>query len=78
MVVYFHEAMCHAEKLVQYLQYRGHSGGFYNYNMTIFTISSKLLVRLEPNLVQHHKLQCSMEKWNYCIQGQGQSEGSTC
>ena len=49
MVVYYHEAMCHAEKLVHYLQCQGHSEGLYNQNMTIFTISSNLLVGLQPN-----------------------------
>ena len=33
------------------LKYQGHSEGLYNQNMTIFTISSKLLVSLQPNLV---------------------------
>ena len=36
MVVYYHEAMCHAEKLVHYLQYQGHS---------------EVLVHLQPDLV---------------------------
>ena len=40
MVVYYHEAMCHAEKLVHCVQYQGHSEGLYNQNMTIFTIVS--------------------------------------
>ena len=51
MVVYYHEAMCHTEKLVHYLQCQGHSKGLYNQNMTIFTMSSRLLVCLQPNLV---------------------------
>ena len=51
MVVYDHEVMCHAEKLFHYLQYQCHSQGLYNQNMTIFAISSKLLVRLQNNLV---------------------------
>ena len=51
MVVYYHEAMCHAEKLVHHLQCQGHSKGLYNQNMTIFTVSPKLLVRLQPDLV---------------------------
>ena len=51
VVYYYHEAMCHVEKLVHYLQCQGHSAGLYNHNMTIFTIASKLLVCLEPNLV---------------------------
>ena len=38
MLVYYHEAMCHAKKLVHYLQCQGHSEGLYNQNMTIFTI----------------------------------------
>ena len=51
MVVYYHEAMCHAEKMVHYFQCQGHSKGLYNQNLTIFTISSKLLIHLQPNLV---------------------------
>ena len=51
IVVYHHEEMRHAEKLVHHLQCQGHSEGLYNQNMTIFTISSKLLVHLQPNLV---------------------------
>ena len=51
MVACYHEAKCHAENLVQYLQCQGHSEGLYNQNMTISTISSKLLVHLQSNLV---------------------------
>ena len=51
MVVYYHESMCHAEKLVHYLQCQGHSKDLYNQNMTIFTMSSKLLVRMKRNMV---------------------------
>ena len=51
IVVYYHEAVCHAEKLVHYLQCQGHSDGLYNQNMTICTVSAKLLVCLQPNLV---------------------------
>ena len=51
MVVYYHEAMCHVGKLVHYLQCQGHSEDLYDQNVTIFAISSKLLVRLQPNLV---------------------------
>ena len=51
MVVYYHEAMCHAEKLVHHLQCQGHSKGLYNQKLTVFTVSSKLLVHLQPNLV---------------------------
>ena len=51
MAVYYYEAMCYVEKLVHYLQCEGHSGGLWNQNMTVFTISSKLLVYLQPNLV---------------------------
>ena len=36
MVVYYHKAMCHVEKLVHYLQCQGHSKGLYNQNITIF------------------------------------------
>ena len=51
MVVYYHQAMCHAEKLIHYLQCQGHIKGLYNENTIIFTISSKLLVCLQTNLV---------------------------
>ena len=63
MGVYFHEVMCHAEKLVHYLQCQGHSEGLYNQNVTIFVAPSKLLF----GIVQHCKLECPMEKWDYCI-----------
>ena len=39
MVVYYHEAECHAEKLVQYRKSQGHSEGLYDQNMIIFTVS---------------------------------------
>ena len=51
MVAYYPEAECHAEKVVHYLQCQGHSEDLYDQNVTIFAISSKLLVRLQPNLV---------------------------
>ena len=51
MMVYYHEAMCHAEELFHYLQFQGHSEGLYYQNLTIFTKSSKLLVCLQQNLV---------------------------
>ena len=40
MVVYYHEAVCYAEKLVQYFQCLRHSEGLDNQNMTL--ISSHL------------------------------------
>ena len=49
MVVYF-EAMCHAEKLVHYFECQSGSEGLYDQNMTIFVVSSTLLVGLQPNL----------------------------
>ena len=38
MMVYYHEVVCHAEKLLYYLQCQGHSEGLYNQSMTISTI----------------------------------------
>ena len=59
-MLYFHEVMCLVEKLVHYLQCQDDSEGLYNQNITNFTISSKFLVRLQPNfmIVQHHKPEC--------------------
>ena len=51
MVMQHHKPECHAEKLVHCIQYRGHSEGLYNQNMTISVASSKLLVGLQPDLV---------------------------
>ena len=39
------------KKLVRCLQCQGHSEGLYNQNLTIFAISSQLLVHLQPDLV---------------------------
>ena len=51
MVMQHYEPDCHAEKLVHRLQCQGHSKGLFNQNMTISTVSSKMAVRLQPNLV---------------------------
>ena len=62
-------------KLVHCLQCQGHSEGLYNQNMTISTLSSKLLVCLQPNLVfivQHHKPECSFQKLGYCSRSRSQ------
>ena len=32
-------------------QGQGHSEGLYNQNMTVFTVSSELMILLKPNLV---------------------------
>ena len=50
-MMYYHETECHAEKSVHYLQSEGHSESLYYENMTISTVSSKLLVHMQPNLV---------------------------
>ena len=56
MVVYYYQAGCHAQSLDHYLQCQSHSEGLNKQNMTISTISCKLLVHLHPNLA-----------WKYCI-----------
>ena len=79
MVVYYHEAMCHAEKLVHYPQCHGHNEGLYHQNMTISALSSADPFATKLGLVvQHHKLEHPVEKLDYCIQGQGHSKGSVC
>ena len=79
MVVYY-EVVCHAEKLVHYLQYQGHSKGLYNQSMTfyyIFYTAGPFATRLGL-IVQHHKLECPVGKWDYCVQAQGHSKSSKC
>ena len=39
------------QKIVYCVHCQGHSEGFCNENMTISLVSSKLLVRLQPNLI---------------------------
>ena len=52
MVMYYYEAECLAKKMFHYSHCQGHSEGFYyNQNMTISTISSKLMTCLQPDLV---------------------------
>ena len=51
MVMQHHKPECPAEELVHCVQCQGHSKGLYNQNTTISTISSKLLVSLQPNWV---------------------------
>ena len=51
MVVYYHEAMCYAEKLVHYFQCQGHSEDLYNQNVIISAMSSELVVCLQTDLV---------------------------
>ena len=51
MVVYYHEAECCEQQLAYCLQCQGHSKGLHKQHMTIFTVSSRLLVRLQLNLV---------------------------
>ena len=65
MVVYHYEANCQAEKTVHYHQCQGHSEGLYNQNITIFTLSSKLLVCLQQLgfIVQHHKQSVLWKNW---------------
>ena len=81
MLVCYHEAVCPAEKLVHYLQCQGRSEGLHKQNMTVSIVSSKLLVRLQPNLiflVEHQKPECPIERMDYCVQGREQSDGSEC
>ena len=49
--------------------------------MTSFTIFYKTagwFATKDGLKVQHHKPECSVEKWDYCVQGQGHSKGSKC
>ena len=65
MVMRHHKPECHVEKLVHCFQCQGHSEGLYNQNMTIFTVSSKLLIRLQPNLIwEYNIVSLSVLRWN--------------
>ena len=69
------------QKIVLYLQDQGHCKGFYDKNMTVSTISPKLLVCLQPSLVWWYNIISWSVLWrksDYCFQGQDHSEGSKC
>ena len=51
MVMQHHELESLADKIVCYLQGRGHSEDSYDQNMTLSTISSEMLILLQQNLV---------------------------
>ena len=61
--------------MVHCLQRQGHSEGLYNQNMTIFYSIFATNLGL---VVQQNKLECHVEKLDYCIQGQGHNKGSEC
>ena len=69
-------------KTVHCLECQGHSEGLYNQIMTSFTYyifqtAGPFAAKL-GFIVQHYKPECPVEKWDYCVQGQGHSEGSKC
>ena len=73
-----HEPECHAEKMVLCLQCQGHSEGLYNQNMIIFYSVFETAGMFATKLalvIQHHRLECPVEKLNYCVQSQGHSKG---
>ena len=68
---------CHAKKkLVHHLPCQGHSEGFFNQNMTVSAISPKLLATKLGVIGQHHRPDYPVEKWDYSVQGQSDSESS--
>ena len=56
---------------------QGHIGSKYDYFFYTFLTAGQFATRLNL-VVQHHKLECPVEKWDNCIQGQGHSEGTKC
>ena len=77
MVMHHHEPDCLAKGLFCYHQGQGHNEGSYNQN-TFFSISSELLILLQPNLVWWYFMSWNV-LWKDCIavyQSQGLSDGS--
>ena len=54
---------CHSEKLVHYLQGQDYIKGLYNQNMTVSSVSFKLLVHLQPNLVWWYSIISQSVLW---------------
>ena len=52
ILMHHYKPDCLAEKLVHFVQCQGHRKVLYNQIITISVVSSKLLVSLQPNLVQ--------------------------
>ena len=67
----YYEAKCHGQKLVNYLKCQGHSEGLCNQNMTVFYYELGMVV-------QHLKLECPVQKWDYCVQDEDHSKSSKC
>ena len=61
-----------------FLQGQGHSNGSCDQNMTLSTIFSDFLVTKLGLMMHNCKAESSVKKIDYCIQGQGHSEGSEC
>ena len=55
-----HEVVCHAEKLIHYLQCQGHSKGLYNQSMSFYCVSETAgpFATKLGLIVQHHKPEC--------------------
>ena len=83
MVVYYHEGECHEWKLVpgslssMSRSQRGLIWPKCEYFYDFFWTSGPFATKLGL-LVHHQKPECSVEKLDYCIQGQSHSEGSIC
>ena len=55
------------KKMVHYLLCPGHSQGLYNQNMTMSTVSSKLLVHLQPNMVWQYSIISQSVLWKHLV-----------
>ena len=78
---YHVEICCCCYCYLQLVQGQGHSEGLYDQNMTLSTIFSELLIPWQPNLVWWYIIISHSILWkklDYCIEGQGRSEGSKC
>ena len=51
MVMQYYELVCHADFFFHYLQGQSYSEGTHDQNMTVYSISSELLILLQPSLL---------------------------
>ena len=78
LILQYYKPYCPAEKMDYCVQGQGHSEDLCNQNKTIFYYIFQTAGPFATKLgvvVQHYKPECPAEKMDYCVQGQGHSEG---
>lgn len=77
MAVHHREVECRVTKMGCCLQGQGHSEGLCNQTITVSTISSKLIILLQP-VVEHCKPGCPVKEFDHCVQSHSKHSNFWC